>query len=382
MNKYKVTTALLILVVFTFVTGSCLADTASPASANTGNRYGVGGSGNYANYLGLDWFREWEHFHRPVAPNPSRRFWTVGKLDNRVGDCHPGTLSATPANIDAVFACDEIIITDIVGEGYVGQMWEIGNEPNWHPYVTPANYARQFHMYHEFITDLDPTAQVMIGGITLYPGSWPNWLDSFVAIYVSDYGTTPPVDTWNCHPYDTFDAQAGMRAIAKIVSFRGWLDSADFGDEVFWITEFGKGNWQPEPEANIVAYIETVCGWLNEHADEYQIERWFWWGVLAGNSGMGANGLFSANPYSRETVTLAGDAYIAASGRVFVDGPGYECDSTREAGTMRNPYTSVDEAESCSQPGTVVYDFQTGTETIVPFRCFLPLVFDSPQRRQ
>lgn len=201
-------------------------------SADTSNRYGVGGSGNYAACLGVDWFREWDHFHRPVAPNPPQRFWTVGKLDNRQ-DCMPGTLSATQTNIDAVFACDVAVIEGLIVEGYVGQMWEIGNEPNWHPYVLPQTYAYQFHLYHDLITGLDSTAQLMIGGITLYPGSWSNWLDSFIAAYASNYGTTPPIDVWNCHPYAAFDAQAGARAIAKIVSFHGWMDGAGLEDKTF-----------------------------------------------------------------------------------------------------------------------------------------------------
>lgn len=343
------------------------------------NPYGVGGSGDYAGYLGITWFREWDHFHRPVSPNPPNRFWTVGKLNNRVGDCMPGTWSATRENIDAILACDTPIITEIVGEGYVDQVWEIGNEPNWYPCVTPANYAYQFNLYHGLITDLDPTAKLMNGGISLHPGSWSNWLDSFVAAYVSDYGTSPPVDAWNCHPYDDFDSQAGARTIAKIVAFRAWLDGAGFEDKAFWITEFGKGNWQPEPEENIVAYIETVCGWLNDNAETNKIERWFWWGVLTGYQGMGANGLFSAGPYDRDTVTLAGDAYITMSGRVFVDGPEYSRDSTREVGTMRNPYDGVEEALRRSPPGTVIYDFRDGTETTVPiFVVHLPLIAVSP----
>jgi hypothetical protein len=375
-DKMKIYT--IILLTLTMLV-SCIADTTAQ-SADTSNRYGVGGSGNYAPYLGVDWFREWDHFHRPVAPNPPQRFWTVAKLDNRIGDCMPGTLSATRENIDAVFACDVAVIEGLVGEGYVGQIWEIGNEPNWYPYVLPQTYAYQFHLYYEFITGLDPTAQMMIGGISLYPGSWQNWLDGFTAAYVSEYGTSPPVDVWNCHPYDTFDTSAGTRAIAKIISFRNWLDGAGLDDKTFWITEFGKGNWLPEPEANIVAYIETVCGWLNDNAETNKIERWFWWGVLAGNNGMGANGLFSAGPYNRDTVTLAGDAYIALSGRVFVDGPEYSRDSTRATGTMRNPYASIDEAMNDSSPGTVIYNFQTGLETgVSPHKIYLPLVvFVSP----
>jgi hypothetical protein len=325
------------------------------------NPYGVGGSGAYADYLGIAWFREWDHYHRPVSPNPVHRFWTVGKLDNRLGGCMPGTLSGSKENIDSVFACDVQVITEIVNEGYTGQVWEIGNEPNWYPYVTPENYAYQFQLYHEFITDLDSTAKLMNGGISLYPGSWVNWLDGFLVYY----NGSPPIDVWNIHPYDTFDTQAGARTISKIVSFHNWLNDIDPGGTI-WITEFGKGNWYPESEQNIVRYIEIVCGWLNEHAGEHEIERWFWWGILAGYQGMGANGLFSAGPYGRDTVTLAGDAYITASGRVFVDHPGYERDDTRTLGTMRNPYNTLDEAMSHSSPGMIIYDFQTGAETTVP----------------
>lgn len=122
-----------------------------------------------------------------------------------------------------------------------------------------------------------------------------------------------------------------------------------------------------------------MCGWLNENAGGYEVERWFWWGVLVGNNGMGANGLFSAGPYNRDTVTLAGDAYIALSGRVFVDGTEYERDSARAIGTMRNPYSSVDSAVNNSPPGSTIYDFQTRSETAVPpYRIYLPLIAISP----
>jgi len=327
--------------------------------------YGVGGSGVYDDSLGITWFREWDHFHRPGYPNPVHRFWTVGKLDNRIGDCMPGTYSGSRVNIDKVFVCDVPIIEELIDEGYVGQIWEIGNEPNWYPYITSGRYAYQYHLYHEFITDLDHTAKLMNGGVSLYPGSWSNWLDGFMIIYEADYGEPPPVDIWGIHPYDTFDSQAGARTISKITTFHNWLSIMDPGG-VIWITEFGKGNWTPEPEENIVTYIEVVCGWLNEHADEYRIERWFWWGVLTGYQGMGANGLFSAGPYDRDTITLAGDTYITLSGRVFVDSPEYERDHTRELGTMRNPYFSIHEAAQNVPDGTIIYDFQTSMEVITP----------------
>lgn len=363
-----------LMMLVALVLSTCLGVVETPGD----NPYGVGGSGDYADYLGITWFREWDHYHRPVSPNPAHRFWTVGKLDNRLGGCSPGTLSGSRENIDAVFTCDTPIITEIIDEGYIGQVWEIGNEPNWWPHVTPANYVYQYNLYHEFIIDLDPTAKLMIGGISLYPSNWVNWLDSFVSIYQNEYGGVP-LNIWGIHPYDTFDDRAGTRTIDEMIAFYDWLDNVD-SDGVIWITEFGKGNWQPEPEGKIVIYIEEVCGWLNEHAEEHNIERWFWWGVLQGPHGMGANGLFSAGPYNRETITLAGDMYIKLSGRAFVDDPGYTQDHTRILGSMRNPYASIDEAVSHSRPGTVIHDFRDGTEMTVPFRIYLSLVFDSPLR--
>lgn len=269
--------------------------------------YGIGGGGRYDPQLGVEWWRDWDasYNYRPgVSGRPPYKMWTVGKIDNRI-DGPPASTDTSIENINAIFAYEKGKIASLINDGYTGNYWEVSNEPNWWPRFSPANYAYAYHLFCTYIKSLDPTAKCVLGGILTYDPNWQMWLDEFRLAYVTSYGQEPPIDVWGLHPFDTFDDRAGQRSIDMIISY------SNYAPGVIWITEFGKGNWQPEPEQNIVTYINTVTGWLNLRHRTYRVERWFWWGVLAGDAGMGANGLFSRSPYGYDTILPAGEAYLA-----------------------------------------------------------------------
>ncbi|MBI1876738.1 MAG: hypothetical protein HYR94_00585 [Chloroflexi bacterium] len=274
--------------------------------------YGVGGGGRYQPELDIEWWRDWDgsyNFRPGIDGRPPYKMWTVGKIDNRI-DGPPASFDTSIANSDSIFDYEKDKIASLVNEGYTGNYWEIANEPNWWPKFSPDNYAYTFHLFCTYIKILDQNAKCVLGSLTMYDSNWQNWLDEFRSTYISSYGQEPPIDVWGIHPYDTFDQMAGQRSINKIILFRNYLDNSGQVNAVIWITEFGKGNWQPEPEQNIVDYINTVTNWLNTHHRTYKIERWFWWGALAGDTGMGANGLFSRSPYSYDTILPTGQAYL------------------------------------------------------------------------
>lgn len=278
------------------------------------DQYGIGGGGAYDPELGVAWWRDWDasyNYPPGVGGRPPNKMWTVGKFDNRLDGPPSATVIFTPT-VDAVFAYEAPIIASlIITGGYTGQVWEIGNEPNWYPYIYPGLYAYQYQLYYDHIKSLDPTARIMPGGIVpmgtmtfCFGHEWvEEWLDAFLA-------HDPAIDVWGLHPYaTTFTPQA---SISEIEWFRAELDERGYGETPIWLTEFGWGNWSPHDPADIAQYAAGMGHWLNWHHGEQNIERWFWWGVLAGGQGMGSGGLFSAAPYSYETMTVVGSAYFTA----------------------------------------------------------------------
>ena len=271
----------------------------------------------YPYNLIINSFREWDHYHEPGTGEPdtlpSHRFWTWGKLDRppqfSVGECEPGGHdNPTRETLDNIFECDKPIIDEMVGK-YPGAMHQVGNEPNYGPTITAANYAYQFHKYEQYIHSIDPTAQILTGGITL-PVPWETWTDAFIAA-LSGYGTPFP-DIWVIHPYPDNGtwpdgAAAAASSIAHMVYFRDYLDTALNSDLPLLIGEFSDacGN---NTEYQLARYAETFCDWIVANKDTQNIVGWYWWG--SSSVAMGNAGLFDAN----RNITQVGKAYIKHCG--------------------------------------------------------------------
>lgn len=365
---------------------------AMPAELET--RYGCGGGGTYAPETGIQWYREWDgcYVKYPFRLGMSHKMWTVGKMDYR-----PTTMRGGPNNVvltlpyPGTHAPDQTIINSIFnGESpfiqqtiqysadHLGNYWSVANEPNWGPPFTPTDYAREFRAYAEYIKGLDPAAKMTSGGILVsnhftgpnYSGAkWYDWIDQFRAAYQSLYGTQPPVDVWDIHPYDAADYSGGTtparKTINNIVAMRQYLDNAGLNDAPIWISEIACFTADDQTQ---IDFINELFSWLNANAGAHKVSRWFWWGSTT--TAFGPSGLFDGR-YNRTYINAKGDAYMKQMGRVFVD-PAWVPDPTRIKGSMRNPYASIAEVIDAFRAGldglskgNIVYDFSTGSSYVL-----------------
>ncbi len=169
--------------------------------------------------------------------------------------------------------------TWITTKKMVGQIWSIGNEPDWYPYFTAESYAVWYKKFYDKIKLLDPTAKIMVGGIhSPNPERTPHYASAFWNLrvdylwqdenkdlrgwtgawrdaYKQKYGVYPQVDIWDIHVYPDDDVQqaygdpnnprasdftsASQQAITNITYFRDYLDSIGEQDKPLWITEIG-----------------------------------------------------------------------------------------------------------------------------------------------
>ncbi len=357
------------------------------------SRYACGGGGTYAPETGIQWYREWDgcYVKYPSRVGMPHKMWTVGKMDYRPTTMrggpdnvvlalpYPGTYTPNAAVITDIFNAETPFIEQTIrySADHLGNTWSVANEPNWAPLFTPADYALQFHLYSTFIRGLDPTAKVVTGGLLVsnhYTGPtyagipWWSWIDQFRAAYQSAYGTPPPVDIWDIHPYDAGDdsggTSPGQKSINNIVAMRQYLDNAGLPDAPISISEICAFTTDDSTQ---VEFINTVFAWLNANADRFKVVRWFWW---ISTTRVYASGLFDGS-YSRASINAKGDAYMHRMGRVFVD-PGWTPDPTRIKGSMRNPYASLAEVCAASDAGSgdlpahaIVYDFSTGRNYVL-----------------
>jgi hypothetical protein len=259
-------------------------------------------------------FREWDHYHEPGTgePNtlPSHRFWTWGKMnrppDFPAGKCMPGDWGAP--HIDEIFNCDRPIINDILTR-HTGAMHQVGNEPNFGPYLAPIDYAYQFNLYDQYIHSIDPTAQILNGGITNWK-DWQSWTTKFITEYLRLFGEKPPVDVWVVHPYALGFPDGELSALAGIkvvLAFRELLDNQGYKNTPIIIGEFSDAGGT-NPINELVLYAITFCDWIIKNRTDNNIIGWYWWG--SSTVAMGNAGLFDAN----RNITPVGEAYIAHCG--------------------------------------------------------------------
>lgn len=86
-----------------------------------------------------------------------------------------------------------------------GQVWLVGNEPDVanpvQDNILPSTYAHAYHDVYHFIKDLDPTAQVAIGGLSMFTPGRQQYMDIVWDTYWKAFGKAMPVDIWNIHLY-------------------------------------------------------------------------------------------------------------------------------------------------------------------------------------
>ncbi len=147
-----------------------------------------------------------------------------------------------------------------------GNRWIVGNEPDvvWQDNVTPPAYARIYHDVYTFIKGRDPTAVLVIGGVSQPTPLRRAYLDAILAAYADAYGEAMPVDIWNVHAFvlreevDSWgvgippgmgDARGRLVEIQDhadlailrqdVRDFRAWMAARGYGDRPLVVTEYG-----------------------------------------------------------------------------------------------------------------------------------------------
>lgn len=141
---------------------------------------------------------------------------------------------------------------------YPAQIFEIWNEENtptyWSTGPDPAQYASLYLAARSAIRAVDPTAEVIIGGLAEDGGPFDPGMDvaaQFVQqMFASDPALYGNVDGFGLHPYGT----TARDVAAWVAHFRQALIALGEGSAPIDVTEFG---WTTGPRAR-----ETWRGWM------------------------------------------------------------------------------------------------------------------------
>jgi hypothetical protein len=64
-----------------------------------------------------------------------------------------------------IFEAEKPLIRSVINRGLFGQYWEVANEPNIFPYISPEKYAAYYEKFYRYIKSIDPTAKILNGGL-------------------------------------------------------------------------------------------------------------------------------------------------------------------------------------------------------------------------
>ena len=151
-------------------------------------------------------------------------------------------------------------------EANPGSYWLVGNEPDvkWQDNVTPERYAELYHEVYAFIKERDPSAQLVIGGVSQPTPLRRAYLDIVLDSYQAKFGQPMPIDIWNVHAFTLreevdswgvgippgMEGQTGILyeiedhndvAILRqnLIDFRKWMSERGYGDKPLVISEYG-----------------------------------------------------------------------------------------------------------------------------------------------
>lgn len=228
-----------------------------------------------------------------------------------------------------------------------GALWLIGNEPDvaWQDNATPEQYAATYHTLYRAIKDIDPTAQVAIGGVSQPTPLRMAYLDRILAAYRSQFGIEMPVDVWNVHAFILREERGswgvgippGMAADQgrlyeigdhadleifrqQIADFRRWMAERGLRDKPLIVTEYGilmPASYGFPPDAVAGFLADTFDFFLTARdpatgypADDNRLVQAFNWFSVADKTYPTSN-LFDPQTHA---VTLVGEmfkAYVA-----------------------------------------------------------------------
>jgi hypothetical protein len=189
-----------------------------------------------------------------------------------------------------------------------GAVWLVANEPNRRPGYEVLNILDDLHDSYAAIKAGDPTARIMsppmLNWLFTCAGCSPgftrgtDWAEEFRIEYFYRFGEEPPVDIWaiNAYPLDWVNLPTTNPQIVinQIQGLRTWLNERPSqAGKPIWVTEIGL-HWAwdgltfdnatcpglPFPvggyhEDDSNQFLASIYEWLQDNAEEMNIERWF-----------------------------------------------------------------------------------------------------------
>jgi hypothetical protein len=210
-----------------------------------------------------------------------------------------------------------------------GSVWYIGGEPNVNNQAAMSILVTQLHFYYTIITATDPSAKITSPAVLNWEYLCNNscggymrgvdWVDSYRAEYMTQYGTEPPVDIWaiDLYPIDWFNVPNTNTGIPteQIALMRAYLNSVPGHQNTpIWIMEFGLHWGYSEINRNpvncvhvlpqgtyetqaVIKYLDDVYTWLEVNSGTLIVEKWFtfitYWDIV---------GCVNSDPYKGLTL--------------------------------------------------------------------------------
>ncbi len=234
---------------------------------------------------------------------------TVGKIDSPLNPNNPNVGYTQGVPNHETFD----MISQLTKE-FPGNYWQIANEPDWYPFLSPDDYAVWYKAFSDEILKNDSTAKISIGGIAWarynHPIKWGQkelvndgyiqnlitddpdnkdmyenaaWLILFRKYYKDRYGEYPQIDFWNIHPYAWSGVNAQERYLdskENILFFRRYMEFIGDADKPLLATEF---SWMGvkcsdfddcnDKSQHQLDYMGKVIPWL---ATTSNVQKWFW----------------------------------------------------------------------------------------------------------
>jgi hypothetical protein len=213
---------------------------------------------------------------------------------------------------EAGYRPDRVTIAQVI-DSQPGSFWVIGNEPDvpWQDNVTPQRYAEIYHELYHFIKERDPSALLVIGGVTQPSPLRLAYLDTILDSYQARYGTKMPIDVWNVHafvlheerdswgvgippgmgddlatPYEIGDHDNLAIFRQNLINFRAWMAARGYRDRPLVVTEYGillpnDYGFPPEAIASFMTssfdFFLTAANDTGYPPDNNRLVQWWFW---------------------------------------------------------------------------------------------------------
>lgn len=189
-------------------------------------------------------------------------------------------------------------LTDLV-LSRCGSAWFVDDEPGWEQTYTKHQmkplsadiYALIYGQYYALIKSIDPSAQVMPGGLAGAPTAFDEksaayspklFLDNFRVAYKKYFNTEPQLDALNMH-YLASDATSWGSAKdleAYMTKVRAYMDQVpDWKGKPIWIGKLGVDAQAPN---NGVDFAQAAVNFLKDN--RLNIVKWFWFDTCGFNT--------------------------------------------------------------------------------------------------